>query len=139
VKSFVLDASVTLAWLIDKSTAPYAAHVRQLLLRGSRALVPALWQWEVANGFVSAEQRGVLTSSDTTEMLQAFEKAIGHVIEIRSESASIQGVVATARESRLTAYDAAYLALAREQQLPIATLDRSLAKAAREVGVALLH
>ena len=38
----------------------------------------------------------------------------------------------------LTAYDAAYLALARERGLPLATLDESLARAARLEGVVLL-
>jgi len=139
VKSFVLDASVALAWLIDTSVAPYAMRVRQLLLRGNRAVVPALWQWEIANGFVMAERRGILTPSDTVEILQNFETALGLWIEIENESVSMRRIITTARECHLTAYDAAYLVLAREQQLPIATLDRGLAEAAKRIGVPLLH
>ena len=139
MNSFVLDASVALAWLIDAAMGPYAMHVRRLLQRGSRAIVPALWQWEVANGFVIAERRGLLTPSDTAEILQSFEATLGHSIEVKHESIPVRRVIVIARESHLTAYDAAYLALAKEQQLPLATLDRELAKAARQAKVSLLH
>ena len=135
---FVLDASVTLAWLIDRSVAPYASHVRQLLLAGSRAVVPALWQMEVANGFVIAERRAMLTPSDTAQILQTFDVVLGNSIEIQHGSVSVRRVIATARQSRLTAYDAAYLDLAKDQQLALATLDRGLAEAAKQAGVPLL-
>ena len=47
-------------------------------------------------------------------------------------------ILTLAERHRLTAYDAAYLALALEQQLPLATLDRELAEAATREGVPLL-
>jgi predicted nucleic acid-binding protein len=137
VTRFVLDASVTLAWLIDRETPPYAMRVRHLLLTGSRASVPALWQWEIANGFVVSERRGVLKPSETAEILHDFE-VVRAAIEIKPEVASIPRVIAAARENGLTAYDAAYLDLAYEQQMPIATLDRALVKAANRAGVPLL-
>lgn len=135
---FVLDASVTLAWLIDRTVAPYAVHIRQLLLGGSRAVVPALWQMEVANGFVTAERRAMLTPSDTAQILQTFDVVLRNSIEIQHGVVSLRRLIAIARQSRLTAYDAAYLGLAKDQQLPIATLDRGLEEAATLVGVPLL-
>jgi len=138
VKRFVLDASVALAWFVDRSIAPYAAGVRKLLLAGSRAVVPALWQLELVNGFVVAERRGVLTPSDTAQILQNFEIVLAQSIEIRHEPVSMRRIIATAREFQLTADDAAYLDLATEQQLPIATLDRHLAEAAKRARVRLL-
>lgn len=137
--SFVLDASVTLAWLIDRSIAPYAIRIRELLLQGNRALVPALWQLEVANGFITAERRGIVTPADTAEILQNFEIVLVRSIRIRHEALPIRRLLASSRESGLTAYDAAYLELAREQQLPLATLDRELSQAAKVAGVAVLH
>jgi predicted nucleic acid-binding protein len=134
---FVLDASVTLAWLIDRSTAPYATRVRQLLHDGGQAIVPALWQWEVANGFVIAERRGLLSESDTARILQGFETVLGS-IEIRQDWVPMWRTIRTAANSKLTAYDAAYLCLARDELLPIATLDRSLADAARKAAVPLV-
>lgn len=135
---FVLDASVALAWLVDLSTAPYATHVRKLLDHGDQAVVPALWESEIANGFVVAERRGVLTASDTAYVLATFDAILAQSIVVRRESHSIRRVIRTARESGLTAYDATYLELAREEQLPLATLDRGLARAAEKAGIALL-
>ncbi len=139
MKRFILDASVTLAWFIDRPTAPYADHVKQRLLDGDRAVVPALWRLEVANGFVVAERRGILKPSDTVEILQSFELVLAQCIENSEGSISMRRVIATARELRLTAYDAEYLDTARDQRLPIATLDRGLAKAAAQAGVPLFR
>jgi predicted nucleic acid-binding protein len=47
-------------------------------------------------------------------------------------------VFTLARRHRLTFYDAAYLDLAKREQLALATLDDELAAAARLEGVALL-
>ncbi len=44
----------------------------------------------------------------------------------------------TAREFRLTAYDAVYLETALRQELPLATLDRQLLAAAARAGVEIL-
>jgi predicted nucleic acid-binding protein len=135
VNRFVLDASVTLAWFLDRPTAPYADHIRQLLLRGSRAVVPSLWPLEIANGFITAERRGVLTPSDTVEALQNLDIVIAQAIENSQDSVSMRRAVRTAREFRLTAYDAVYLETALRQELPLATLDRQLLAAASKAGV----
>lgn len=49
-----------------------------------------------------------------------------------------QATIALARDYRLTAYDAAYLDLARREQLSLATLDGDLQKAGIALGVAAL-
>lgn len=138
MKRFVLDASIALAWFLDRPTAPYAERVKELLLGGDRAVVPALWQLEIANGFVSAERRGLLTSSDTTEALQNLDVVIAQAIENSQDTISMRHVLHTAREFRLTAYDAVYLETALQQQLPLATLDRQLLAAASKAGVAIV-
>ncbi|HKT88904.1 MAG TPA: type II toxin-antitoxin system VapC family toxin [Candidatus Sulfotelmatobacter sp.] len=135
---FVLDASVTLSWLIDRNIDPYAARVRQLLLGGSKAMVPALWELEIANGFITAERRTLLTASDTDQILRLFESVLAGSIEVSRGSIPIRRAVNAGRSAGLTAYDAAYLDLANNQQLPLATLDQGLAKAALKFGVTLL-
>lgn len=138
MKRFVLDASVALAWFIDRPTAPYAVRIQRFLLAGDRAIVPPLWRLEVANGFAVAERRAILNASDTAEILKHFEVVLAQAIEDSQQSFPMRRIIATAREFMLTAYDAAYLDLAREQQLPIATLDRHLADAATKAGVSLI-
>ncbi len=135
MKRFVLDASVALAWFLDRPTAPYADHVRELLLRGDRAIVPALWQLEVANGFINAERRGVLTPSDTVDALQNLDIVIAQAIENSQDPISMRRVLQAGRKFGLTAYDAVYLETALGQDLPLATLDRQLLAAASKAGV----
>ena len=135
MRRFVLDASVALAWFLDRPTAPYADHVRQLLLRGDRAVVPALWQLEIANGFVVAERRGLLAATDTNKALQNLDAVIAQAIETSRDPVSMRGALHSAREFRLTAYDAVYLETALREELPLATLDRQLLAAATKAKV----
>jgi len=138
VKRFVLDASVALAWFLDRPIAPYADHVRQLLLRGNRAVVPALWQLEVANGFIISERRGLLAPSETVEALQNLDAVIAQAMENSQDVVSMRRALHTGRKFNLTAYDAVYLETALGQDLPLATLDRQLAAAAAKAGVQIL-
>ena len=138
MKYFVLDASVTLAWLIDSTATPYAVRIRQFLLAGDRAVVPPLWRLEIANAFLVAERRSLLTPADTAEILQSFYAGIARSIEESQQALPLQRVLASARQFQLTAYDAEYLDTARTQELPLATLDRQLEKAARQAGVPVL-
>ena len=138
MKRFVLDASVVLAWFVDRPTAPYADSVRDLLLRGDRAIVPTLWQFEIANGFVISERRGLLTPSDITSALQNLDIVIAQSIENSQDPVSMRRSLHAARKFGLTAYDAVYLETALGQDLPLATLDRQLVAAASKAGVEIL-
>lgn len=138
MKKFVLDASVTLAWFVDSSVAPLALHVQTSLLQGGRAIVPHLWRPEVANGFVIAQKRGIISAGKTIEALAELEILLAQSIEPVSFDLSIERIVAAAQQFALTAYDATYLETARTMQLPLATLDRRLGAAAVQAGVSLI-
>jgi predicted nucleic acid-binding protein len=138
VKHFVLDASIALSWFIDHPIAPHASHVRELL-RASHAIVPPLWHVEVVNGLLVAERHGNLNPADTEQSLELLEIIITQAIETQDDIISRSRILNTARQFGLTAYDAVYLDIARELQLPLATLDRQLAKAATKAGVPLMH
>jgi len=133
----VLDASVALAWFLDRPIAPYATRIRQLLLAGHRAVVPAVWRLEIANGFVVAERRGLLTAAEIAHALQNFETVLTQSVENSSVFVPMRRVIDTAKQFRLTAYDAEYLDTARLERLPLATLDRQLEAAAVQAGVPL--
>lgn len=138
MKRFVLDASVVLAWFIDPSVAPLAARIQRFLLQGDRAIVPHLWRPEVANGFVTAQKRGILTAVRSSQAFAELDLLLAQSIESVSYELSIQRIVTSAQNFGLTAYDATYLETAREQQLPLATLDRRLAAAAAQAGVTVI-
>jgi predicted nucleic acid-binding protein len=135
LKRFVLDASVALAWFVDYPIPSYAIRVRQSLLNGARALVPALWHLEMANGFAVAERRRVLGAADVSQGLIHMEQLLIHAIETSAEFVSMRQALALARSFQLSAYDAVYLDTARREELQLATLYQPLRAAAARAGV----
>ena len=69
MSGFVLDASVALRWFLDNPLPSYAKRVMQLVIKGQRAVVPALWHLEMSNGLAVAERRSILTSADVEHAL----------------------------------------------------------------------
>ena len=136
---FVLDASVTLSWILDNPVAVYAVRVKQELQGNARAVVPALWHAEVANGLAVAERRGILTAPDVDAGLKFLEQIVRQGIDTEDEIVPLRPALATARAYGLSAYDGIYLALARSLNLALATLDRALRTASVKAGVRLFQ
>jgi predicted nucleic acid-binding protein len=132
---FVLDASVAIAWCFEAGETEAADQALAAFLTGGTAVVPSLWRLEVANVLLVAERRGRSTPAETTRCLSLLD---GLPITVMADGNGIADHVAVARSHGLTAYDAAYLDLAMREGLPLATLDRELAAAARAAGVGLL-
>lgn len=139
MSSFVLDASVALAWVLDNPVPAYALEVRQRMLTGNRALVPALWHLEIANGLAMAERRRDLSAADVEDALEQIHATVASKVDTQSDLVPASDDLASARAFQLTAYDAVYLELARREGLPLATLDKGLRSAATKAGVALLR
>jgi predicted nucleic acid-binding protein len=139
LRRFVLDASVSLAWFLDEPVPDLARRVRSALENGARALVPSLWYLEVANGFAIGERRGLLNPSQSQRCLDDIQKLLADAIDSSANLVSGRLALSVARTFRLTAYDAAYLEMARQEQIPLATLDKALMAAAANVGVPLFR
>ena len=131
--SFVLDASVTACWCFPDEQSPAAdAAMRRLL--GEQAVVPPVWSLEIRNILVVNERRGRIESEDSDVFLRDLL-----LLPIRVRRDTDEGAVLTlARKHQLTAYDAAYLDLAVRTSAPVATLDRSLARAVRAEGLQVI-
>ncbi len=132
---FVLDASVALAWFIDHPVDAYAVEVRDKIRRGDRAVVPALWETEFANGVLMAERRKLMNVSEGDECVVEMDRLRLTSIEADSGFRSVQEVLAVARTFQLTVYDACYLELARRAEMPLASLDKRLRAAAAKAGI----
>lgn len=134
--SFVLDCSVTLTWCFaDEATAETDALLDRLIRGG--AIVPRLWHLEVGNILAITERRGRLPTTKLTDFLARLDH-----LPIATDDSPVSRdrteILDLARRMRLTTYDAAYLDLAMRAGLPLATKDAQLARAARELGVAIL-
>jgi predicted nucleic acid-binding protein len=72
LSSFVLDASMTLGWILDRPVPPRANQVRQRL-RLTVALVPSLWHYEVTNVVVMARRTRRITDAEFASLLEDIE------------------------------------------------------------------
>jgi len=131
--TFVVDASLTLAWCFDDESSSYADTILGRL-HDEDAIAPAIWPFEVANGLRTAERRGRLDGAELPRLRQMLES-----LPVRVETVILSHVLAevleAARNLELSAYDAAYLTLASDRQLPLATGDDRLREACRRAGV----
>ena len=133
---FVVDASVALAWCFADESDELADRALARLEQDA-ALAPAIWPLEVANGLRTAERRGRL---DLADQAHVRELLLSLPVEIESASlgTALGEVADLARQLDLTAYDAAYLALAARRGVALATVDDRLRRACEKAGVELV-
>ncbi len=130
---FVLDASVTVNWALEDEESQAATTAFELMRDGA-AIVPQLWWFEARNALLIAERRGRLPAFACGAFLAMLAR-----LKINNDGTPNEAaLLGLARLHRLTVYDAAYLELAIRRSLPLATLDRALARAAETEGVALI-
>jgi predicted nucleic acid-binding protein len=131
--AFVLDASVALSWYFTDETSSLGELAFERI-RGSEAVAPVLWWFEIRNALLASERRGRIGAAQTTAILTSIS-----ALPIRLDATERdEPILALARIHRLTFYDAAYLELAHRLSAPLATLDRALARAAHAAAVPLL-
>ncbi len=134
--AFVIDASATLPWCFADEATEATNALLTRLRTGDEGIVPAHWPVEVANALLIAVRRTRIPPEDVHQFLEDLE-----VLPIRVDTTTKNlvraGVFPLAEQYELTVYDAAYLELAIRQNLPLATLDDDLRKAARAAGVSL--
>lgn len=133
--SFVLDASMSLAWCFMDEQSSSAALVLGSLAK-HRAIVPALWPFEIANSLWMGERRKRSIEENTVRWLD-FLSHLAIVVDDQRTANLWRPLLGLAREHEISVYDAAYLELALRLSLPLATLDRRLQHAAKKAGIKL--
>ena len=137
MSSFVLDCSVAVAWLLEDERIPEADALLDRLEGGGEAVVPGLWRLELGNVLAGAERRGRIGATGIARCLGLLAR-LPIVTDRSTEQRALKEILELSRGEYLTTYDAAYLELAMRRGFPLATLDRSLARAARRAGVDVL-
>lgn len=133
IAGFVVDASVAIVWFLPDEMSSIA----DLALKhfaDAKATVPDLFWHEMRNVLVMSYRRQRLSWPEVWQSIQRLDQ-LGFKTEGKADSSLI---LTLAERHNLTAYDAAYLALAVETKLPLATLDKQLIAAAPREGVPLL-
>ena len=131
---YVIDASTALGFVFPDEDDDRGGRLLATLAQDALS-VPAIWYVEVLNGLIQAQRRKRIGDAAVDRGIACFG-----LLDIRLDAGepdmlAIRGV---ADAHKLTAYEATYLELAVRKQLPLATNDSALAKAAKARGVKLL-
>ena len=136
-RAFVADASVAVAWCTPAQASAITDRLLDDILAGSTVAVPPLWPYEVANALLILRRRKKLDPDDYSEARMLLDRLQVSVDNDGPRLAATR-IGDLAMEHKLTVYDAAYLGLAVRKQIPLASRDQSLNRAAQRLGVTLL-
>jgi predicted nucleic acid-binding protein len=133
--AFVLDNSVVSGWYLRGQSTDYSQAIAARL-EEDKAVVPALWQLELANVLKTACTKGRPSHAQARQILNALA-----TLPIEVDSGAQPGqrpLLELAMRFDLSSYDAAYLELAMRHGLPLATQDERLKITAGAAGVDML-
>lgn len=136
MSALVLDASVVLAVVLQEANRRHAVEIlARVAERG--ATVPSLWHVEVGNALLMAERRTLVSAEEKSAALRDLVR-LPITVDGETPSRAWREALSLAEQHRLTLYDSTYLELSLRRQLPLATFDAALQRAARSAGVTLL-
>ncbi|MDR1159778.1 MAG: type II toxin-antitoxin system VapC family toxin [Syntrophomonadaceae bacterium] len=133
ISSFVIDASVIVSWFSPDEQNGYAKDVL-FCLKKEQAATPCLCLFEVNNVLRMLEKKEKLSGLQVDKALAALDK-LRIVRDGAPTGFQIPLVLRLSRAYGLTIYDACYLELAVRLNLPIASLDNDLIKAAKAAEI----
>ena len=133
--SFVLDASLTVAWFLNEPGPALGDIVDRLAEDG--AVVPRLWPLEVANAFQIAIRKDRTTAADRDAAFGELRR-MAITIDTGADDLAWTTIVELSDRFSLTAYDASYVELAHRRRLPLATLDKAMIAAAKRMDIKIL-
>jgi predicted nucleic acid-binding protein len=131
-----VDASVVLTMAFQEKRVEEIESVLKAL-ETTWAVVPAIWEVEIANALVVGERRKRISEEKVTRFVEQL-RAFPIEVDVEGTLAAMDRALPLARRLNLTAYDALYLDLAMRRSLPLATLDERLAAAATRASIKLM-
>lgn len=126
----VIDPSAVLAVLLNEPERDSLITVTERAV----LIAPASLPWEVGNALIAGLRRKRLSLDDVQAAWISYEGIPMRLVEI-----DVIRALHAAAEYGLYAYDAYVLEAALTRRLPLLTLDKALARAAGQAGVALVE
>ena len=123
---------MVLSAFVPDELAPDSDRLLEEIVQ-SGALVPSVFWNEIRNAVLSIERRRRLTRVESDLVLSSLRALPLRVAPDRSDAQ----ILHVARDCGLTAYDAAYVALAVDEQISLATLDGEIIAAAPKAGLTI--
>lgn len=133
---FVMDCSVALSWYFADEISVRTQALRDRLVDES-IHVPNLWPIEITNVVLAALRRNRITDDELPDLLGDLRE-LPDEIDRETDSMVWEASFQLATQFNLSIYDATYLELAGRKQLPLATLDKALARACQEANINVL-
>lgn len=134
---FVIDSSIGIGWVHPSQANELTKQLLEDAKRGIAIYVPSLWHLEIANTLLVFVRRKLITEAQR-EVGLALLSQLRIIIDDETNRVAFSAVSEIAAKHGLSAYDAAYLELARRKSLPLGSRDEALKKAARQSGIKLL-
>lgn len=132
----VVDASTTLAWFLPGQMTATAVAAWDFI-RGAAIVVPGIWQVETQNAILRLLRQRRITLDEATEARRELSVLSKRIVGLYGEQ-EIDLLWESATRHMLTPYDACYVHLARQLNLPLASDDKAIRAAAVAMGVALI-
>jgi predicted nucleic acid-binding protein len=136
VRQFVVDASVALSWYFRDEESALSEQLFAMT-DDHILLVPPHWFSEVANGIRMGEIRGRCKEAEAPKFIERLN-LMSFDIDTLKPFSQFEMILPLARQCGLTVYDAIYLHVASSNGVPLATLDKTLARAAVAAGVEVI-
>ena len=121
MSKLVLDTSVAVAWYLPEIFSEAARAWQDRMIDGAVQLIaPSLHCWEMANVLRTYVRRGEIDRALASDVYDLHLEA-----PIEQVEPSRARVLETALDYQTTAYDAVYIALSLELDLPLLTAERT--------------
>ncbi len=124
LKSLILDSSIIAKWFFPEDDTEIALEIKNKFLHKEiELLVPLLLYYEVSNLLKSAVKSSRATLEEVTKLFTAFLKLN---FEVYSSRDLMSEALKKAVEYDISSYDAAYIVLSEQQEVPFITADQKL-------------
>ncbi len=134
---FVADCSVGIGWIHPSQATELTRRLLENAKGGTAVHVPSIWHLEMANALLIAVRRKLMTETHRQAGL-AMLGQLRLIIDHETSTLAFSAISGLAFKHSLSAYDAAYLELARRKSIPLGSRDEPLRAAAKKSGVKLL-
>jgi predicted nucleic acid-binding protein len=129
----VVDTSFVIAVLVDEEHTAFARETFATLVSAGMS-APGLLAWEMASVLQKKDRQGRISPAQRAALVEGFED-FAVSLRMAPDLSELGPLLALSDRYGLTAYDAAYLLLALEEQAALASIDNDLVRAARAEGL----
>ncbi len=122
-----------MAWCFDDE-ANEQSDQALVLLKNGKAVVPAIWPLEVLNVLHVSERKKRISVSQSNTFISLLN-ALPIEIDMSLHDSLNKTILEISRQYSISAYDAAYLELAKRRTIPLFSFDKILIETAKKFDV----